>query len=218
MPSSGSENVPPRERERRIAMDGAQKMIARTRQLIYERGIAAAQMREIARACRQSVATPSYYFGSKARLLGEVLRVDSNQRLDVLRANLTAANSYDELVQASARTMAAFLEDRRMRGAHELMAEITRLSLENHELAEIRAQIRRNYRDILARLLRDKERADIVQLPADATVVAALLISLAQGLAVEATADPGWDRSETIEMTVIPIRALLGGPADSNPR
>ena len=198
-------------------MDGAQKMIARARQLIYEHGIAAAQTREIARACRQSSAAPFYYFGSKARLLGEVLRADHNQRLDVLRANLTPATSYDELVQAAARTMAAFMEERRMRGAHELMAEITRLSLENRELADVRAQMRREYRDILARLLRDKERADIVRLPADPTVVAALLISLAQGLAVEATADPGWDHSETVEMTVIPIRALLGAPAESSP-
>ena len=146
------------------------------------------------------------------------LRAVSNQRLDVLRATLTPANSYDELVQAVARTMAAFLQERRMRGTHELMAEITRLSLENRELADVRAQIRRNYRDSLARLLRDKERADIVRLPADPTVVAALLIALAQGLAVEATADPGWDHAETVEMTVIPIRALLGGPADSNRR
>jgi AcrR family transcriptional regulator len=199
-------------------MDGAQKMIATTRELIYEHGIASAQTRAIARACHQSSAAPSYYFGTKARLLGEVLRADSNQRLDVLRATLTPANSYDELVQAAARTMAAFLQERRMRGTHELMAEITRLSLENRELADVRARIRRNYRDSLARLLRDKERADIVRLPADPTVVAALLIALAQGLAVEATADPGWDHAETVEMTVIPIRALLGGPADSNRR
>ena len=56
-------------------------MVRKTRELIAERGIAAANIREIAQACRQSVAAPLWYFGSKGRLLIEVLRYDHAQRI-----------------------------------------------------------------------------------------------------------------------------------------
>ena len=69
------------EREHRIASAPAQKMVRKTRELIAERGIAAANIREIAQACRQSVAAPLWYFGSKGRLLIEVLRYDHAQRI-----------------------------------------------------------------------------------------------------------------------------------------
>lgn len=210
---SQRQRVPPLERDHRIALPEAQKMIRETRRLIYEHGIVAARMKDIAHACGLTPTAPLYYFGTKGRLLAEVLRIDHNQRLEGLRARLQPASTHQELLDAVHTTMAAFLEERRMRGAHELLAEITRLSLQDGPLADQRADIRREYRDVVARLLGDKQREGVIKLPAHATVVAGLLISLAQGLAVEMTADPGWRAAETIEQTRIPIAALLLPPA-----
>ena len=48
-------------------------------------------------------------------------------------------------------------------------------------------------------------------LSAHTTVVAGLLISLAQGLAVEITADPGWRPAETIEKARRAFEEKIGG-------
>lgn len=201
------------EREHRIASPPAQKMIAKTRELISERGIAAANMRGIAHACRQSVAAPSWYFGSKGRLLLEVLRYEHDQRMRVLRAKVEPASTRAELVDAVQGTLEAFLDERRLRGAHELMAEVTRLGIDDEDVASRRGELRREYREILARLLEDKQQQGIVQLSAHATSVAAMLICLAQGFAVEITADRGWRPDEVIANARAVIEALLAEPA-----
>ncbi len=201
------------EREHRIGTDPARKMVRKTRELITERGIAAANVREIAQACRQSVAAPLWYFGSKGRLLIEVLRFEHDQRLAVLRARVVPAGTRDELVEALHGTLRAFLDERQLRGSHELLAEITRLAIDDEEVAGRRGDIRREYRDVLARLLGDKQREGVVVLSGHATVVAAILISLAQGFAVEITADRGWKPQEAIEAARVVIEALLREPA-----
>jgi len=200
------------EREHRIASAPAQKMVRKTRELIAERGVAAANIREIAQACRQSVAAPLWYFGSKGRLLIEVLRYDHAQRLQVLRARVEPAQTRAELVDAVHGALTAFLDERALRGTHELMAEITRLAIDDEEVAGHRADLRREYRDVFARLLGDKQRAGVVALGGHATSVAAVLVSLAQGFAVEITADRGWRPEEAIADARGVIEALLGDP------
>ena len=187
-------------------------MIRIARRLIQEQGISAARTRDIARACGLSETAPLYYFGTKGRLLAEVLRVQHTERLQVLRARLQPASTRDELVDAVHSVLSAFLDERRLRGAHELIAEITRLALDDHQLEELRGQFRREYRDVLARLFGDKQREGVTTLPMHATAAAGLMISLAQGLAVEITADPGWRPAETIQQARILIAAVLLPP------
>ena len=110
------------------------------------------------------------------------------------------------------RALTAFLDERQLRGTHELMAEITRLAIDDEEVAGHRADLRREYRDVFARLLGDKQRAGIVVLSGHATSVAAVLVSLAQGFAVEITADRGWRPEEAIADARAVIEALLGDP------
>ncbi|MGO9955567.1 MAG: TetR/AcrR family transcriptional regulator [Solirubrobacteraceae bacterium] len=202
------------EREHRIASAPAQKMVRKTRELINERGIAAANMREISQACRQSVAAPTWYFGTKGRLLVEVLRYDHNLRMEALRSVVEPAGTREELIDALHGTLKAFLAERQLRGTHELMAEITRLAIDDGDVAARRGELRREYRDVLARRLGDKQRAGIVRLAGHATSVAAVLISLAQGFAVEITADRGWKPDEAIAVARMVFEALVLEPAD----
>jgi len=200
------------ERQHRIASAPAQKMVRKTRELIIERGIAAANIREIAQACQQSLAAPLWYFGSKGRLLIEVLRYDHDRRLALLRANVEAAQTRVELVDALHATLRAFLDERQLRGTHELMAELTRLAIDDEEVAAHRGELRREYRDVLARLLGDKQREGVITLSGHATSVAGVAIAVAQGFAVEITADRGWRPQEAIADARIVIEALLREP------
>lgn len=201
------------EREHRIGSDPAQKMVVKMRDLITEKGISAATLRALAQSVRQSETAPTWYFGSKGRLLIEVLRHDHNMRMAVLCSKLKPAATRGELLEALHATLRAFLDERALRGSQELLAEITRLALDDEDVAARRSELRREYRDVLARLLEDKEREGVVSLRAHATSVAALLISLAQGLAVEITADRGWKPQEAIADAELVIDALLGEPA-----
>jgi AcrR family transcriptional regulator len=197
------------EREERISGEAAQRMVAKTRTLIAQRGIAAANVREVASACRVSAATPLWYFGSKGRLLIEVLRVEHLERLALLRARLESAQSREDVVDGLHRTLLAFLEQRQLRGSHELITEISRLSLDDPDVATRRGEMSREYRDVLARLLGDKQHEGIVRLAGHSTSVAGLLISLTQGLAVEASADRGWSPAEAIADARVVVERLV---------
>lgn len=197
------------EREERIAGEPAQRMVAKTRSLIAQRGIAAANVREVAAACRVSIATPLWYFGSKGRLLIEVLRVEHIERLTQLRDCIESAESSDDVADGLHRMLAAFLEQRQLRGSYELVTEISRLALDDPDVATRRGEMSREYRDVLARLLDDKQRAGIVRLGGHSASVAALVISLAQGLAVETIADRGWSPAEAIAETRMVVERLV---------
>lgn len=201
------------ERDHRISLPAARTLIEKTRQLVYERGIASATVGEIARASDvTSTSTPLWYFGSKGRLLIEVLRLDHDERLTLVRERLGAAQTREELVGLVHGMLREFLDERTRQGSHELMAEITRIAVDDEEVAAHRGELRREYRDVLARVLGDKQRDGVVLLAGHATSVAALLICLAQGFAVEIAADRGWKADEALEDARTVIEALLREP------
>lgn len=197
------------EREERISGQAAQRMVTKTRALIAQRGIAAANVREVAAACRVSAATPLWYFGSKGRLLIEVLRVEHTERLALLRSRVESAQSAEDVIDGLHRTLLAFLEQRRLRGSNELITEVSRLAIDDPDVATRRGELSREYRDVLARLLGDKQQDGLVRLAGHSSSVAGLLISLAQGMAVEATADRGWSPAEAIADARLVIEALI---------
>lgn len=202
------------EREHRISLPPAQMMIEKTRQLVYERGISAANVREIARVSDiKSSQTPLWYFGSKGRLLIEVLRFDHAARVKELRERLEGASTRDELVDATHAGMKATLNQRTLQGEHELIAEIIRIAIDDEEVSSQRSYLRREYREVLARVLGDKQREGVVALAGHSTSVASLLICLAQGFAVEIAADRGWRSEEALDDARAVIEALLREPA-----
>jgi AcrR family transcriptional regulator len=203
------------EREERIAGEAAQRMVAKTRGLIAQRGIAAANVREVAAACRVSAATPLWYFGSKGRLLIEVLRLEHVERSALLRSNTENAGARDELVDGVYRTLLAFLEQRGLRGSRELITEVIRLAIDDPDVATRLGELSREYREVLARLLADKQRDGVVELAGDSSSVAALVIALAQGIGVETTSDRGWKPAEAVSDARFVIEALLRRPGAS---
>jgi len=197
------------ERDRRIQLPEAQNILRTAQRLIRQQGITAVRMRDIAQACGLTMTAPLYYFGTKGRMLAELLRLDHGRRLDRLRSGVESCATRDELVAALHGALGAFLDERTLRGTHELMAEITYLSLDDTDVAELRSQFRNEYRDVLACLLDDKQQEGIVRLSGRATDVAGVLISLAQGFAVEISADPWWRPAEAIAHARHVIDALL---------
>lgn len=200
------------EREERIAGEPARRMVAKTRALIAQRGIAAANVREVAAACRVSAATPLWYFGSKGRLLIEVLRLEHVERVALLHATIETADSREQLADGLHRTLLEFLEQRRLRGSRELITELSRLAIDDPDVATRQGEFSREYRELLARLLADKERDGVVELAGDPGSVAALVIALAEGIGVETISDRGFRPAEAIADARLLLEALLKPP------
>src|SRR5918912_4171652 len=96
---------------RKLEGDKAQRIIAAMRASVGSRGAAASTFDQVAREAGVSRGLLHYYFGSKDRLLVEVVRHDCDLRIEVLDERLAAAHSLDEVVDALVAQLEAFVED-----------------------------------------------------------------------------------------------------------
>src|SRR3954469_24278712 len=81
-----------------LSGDKAQRIVDAMRASVATRGAAGSTFDHVARAAGVSRGLLSYYFGTKERLLVEVVRRDSDLRLAALDAAIAAAHSADDLL------------------------------------------------------------------------------------------------------------------------
>jgi AcrR family transcriptional regulator len=195
--------------ERRLDSEKAKRIVAAMRTSVGHRGAAASTFDHVAQAAGVSRGLLHYYFGSKERLLVEVVRHDAEVRVQVLEQSLTAADSVDAIVAALVVQLEAFVgEDP---ASHALIHELFSVSRRNDEVRGELAELYRKVRGRVADVLRAKEREGVVALRGDAESVASLLFALGDGLELQIVSDPGWDSSATFRTGVETARFLLGG-------
>src|SRR5918994_637882 len=85
--------------KRKLDGDKAQRIVAAMRASVGERGAAGSTFDVVAREAGVSRGLLHYYFGSKERLLVEVVRRDCDARIATLEDQLARATSVDELVE-----------------------------------------------------------------------------------------------------------------------
>src|SRR2546430_16941459 len=93
--------------ERRLDSDKAKRIVQAMRTSVGRRGAAASTFDHVAQEAGVSRGLLHYYFGSKERLLVEVVRHDSDIRIRILEERLSEAGS----VHATLETLAPRLED-----------------------------------------------------------------------------------------------------------
>src|SRR3954452_2222950 len=81
--------------ERRLDSDKARRIVEAMRASVGSRGAAASTFDHVAQEAGVSRGLLHYYFGSKERLLVEVVRRDSELRLRALEERLAGADSID---------------------------------------------------------------------------------------------------------------------------
>jgi AcrR family transcriptional regulator len=149
-----------------------------------------------------------YYFGTKERLLVEVVRHDSDERIRHLEERLSDAHSVDAIVEALVTQLKDFVAEDA--AAQALTYELFSVSRRNDEVREELAQMYRRVRGRVAEVLRAKEREGVVTLRGDADAVASLLFALGDGLELQLVSDPEWDSSPTFRAGIDTARFLLG--------
>jgi AcrR family transcriptional regulator len=195
-------------KERRLDSEKAKRIVQAMRTSVGRRGAAGATFDHVAQEAGVSRGLLHYYFGTKERLLVEVVRHDSDVRLHRLEQSLAEADSVDAIVEALVTQLKDYVgEDP---ASHALIYELFSVSRRNDEVREELAELYRRVRGQVAEVLRAKQEAGVVKLRGDADSVASLLFALGDGLELQLVSDPDWDSSETFATGAATARFLLG--------
>jgi AcrR family transcriptional regulator len=193
---------------RRLEGDKAQRIIAAMRASVGQRGASGSTFDHVAREAGVSRGLLHYYFGSKERLLVEVVRHDCEVRNRKMDERLAQAQTVDEILDALVVGLEEFLEDDA--GGQAVIYEMLSASRHSEEIRAELAELYRQWRERLAGWLRTKEREGVIRLQADAEAVASILFSLGDGFGIQVLADPDWDKQAAFDLGLVAARRLLG--------
>jgi AcrR family transcriptional regulator len=194
--------------ERRLDSEKAKRIVAAMRASVARRGAAGSTFDHVAQEAGVSRGLLHYYFGSKERLLVEVVRHDADLRAQALEERLRDAHSLDAIVQALVWGLEQFVAEDP--GSHAVIHELLSAARRNDEIREELAVLYRRVRSEVAEILVEKEREGIVRLRADGEAVVSIFLALADGLEVQLTSDADWASSAAVDTAVSVARFLLG--------
>jgi|SRR5579884_159003 len=188
--------------------DKASRIIEAMRKSVAARGTAGATFDYVAREAGVSRGLLHYYFGTKERLLVEVVRRESDVRITRLEEAIADADSAEGVLRA----LVASLEDFLGEGPtpRVMVYEMIGLAQRNPEIAGELAELARRTRAHLAEALRAKDASGVLQLKADADVIAVFLFALGDGITLRRMCEPELDITPVLEHAVAAARALLG--------
>jgi AcrR family transcriptional regulator len=193
---------------RALPGEKAERIVEAMRTSVARRGVAGSTFDHVAREAGVSRGLLHYYFGTKERLLAEVLRRDCEVRMASLDARMEGAKTLDDVLAR----MLAELQELVSRDPDilTLVFELFTVGRRNPELAAEFAQLTSRTRDQLTEVLAAKRDEGVLQLAAEPEAIADLLFSLADGLALRMVAEPDRDWSPAIAAATQAIRPLLG--------
>jgi AcrR family transcriptional regulator len=193
---------------KRLDGEKAQRIIEAMRTSVGTRGAAGSTFDHVAREAGVSRGLLHYYFGSKEKLLVEVVRHDCETRLEAMDERITGAGSVDEIIAALVLGLEEFIEGEPSSPA--VIYELLSASRHSDEIRAELAELYRRWRADLADALRAKERDGVVRLEADPEAVASMLFALGDGFGIQVLSDPDWDRTKAFDLGVRIARRLLG--------
>jgi AcrR family transcriptional regulator len=192
---------------RELSGDKAGRIVDAMRISVATRGVAGSTFDQVARGAGVSRGLLHYYFGTKERLLVEVVRRECDVRIEQLEIGIAGATNAEDVVAALVESFEDFLHEPPAEVA--IFYELMTLAQRNRDIAAELAELGRRTRSHLAQALRTADEAGILQLRADADDVATFLFALADGVAVRRLSEPDLDIGPVVELSVVAGRALL---------
>jgi AcrR family transcriptional regulator len=192
---------------RPLESEKAKRIVDAMRESVAARGAAGSTFDHVAREAGVSRGLLHYYFGTKERLLVEVVRRDSEIRLAALAASLGDARTADDFIDALVRSLEQLIG--RDPGFVVLMHELFTLSRRNEEIAGELATLARVARTDIAASLEAKQAEGVVRLGDEPDAVAGVLLALADGLALRFLIEPELDPRPILAAAVAAARALI---------
>jgi AcrR family transcriptional regulator len=190
-----------------LSGDKAQRIVDAMRASVALRGVAGSTFDHVARDAGVSRGLLHYYFGSKERLLAEVVRRDTELRMAALDEQLARASSAADFIGLLRDT----LEDM-VREDTEFLTlsfEMFTLSRRNEEIAAEFTELVRRTREHVAGVLAAKQADGVLELRAEPEAIAEVLFGLGDGLALRILGEPDRDHRATVEAGVLAVGALI---------
>jgi AcrR family transcriptional regulator len=196
---------------RPLESEKAKHIVDAMRASVALRGAAGSTFDHVAREAGVSRGLLHYYFGTKERLLVEVVRRDSEIRLDALAAALGDARTADDFIDACVRSLEQLIASDP--GFIVLLYELFTLSRRNEEIAGELAALCQQTRLQLAASLKAKQDEGVVRLGDEPEVVAAVLLALGDGLALRFLIEQNLEPRSTLRAAAAAARTLITDPA-----
>jgi len=194
-------------RERALSSDKARLIVEAMRESVGEVGIAGSTFERVSDKAGVSRGLLHYYFGSKERLLVEVIRRDTEIRISEFGSELEAANSVDELIGAFFGMFERTMSEGQ--GYVYMVSELFVAGRHSPELARELGELYRTARDAFAAILERKQAEGVIKLRFDADAVLAYLFAAGDGAAVQMLTDPSYDIEASTGISYGVARFLL---------
>jgi AcrR family transcriptional regulator len=192
---------------RELPGDKAGRIVEAMRISVAARGIAGATFDHVAREAGVSRGLLHYYFGTKERLLVEVVRLESDVRIQRIEDGIADAATPDDVIAALVQTFEDFLGEGPAPAV--MFFELSTLAQRNAEIAAELAELGRRTREHFADALRAKGDAGVLSLRADPEEITTFLFALADGVTVRRLVEPNLDIGPVIKHCTAAARALL---------
>jgi AcrR family transcriptional regulator len=193
--------------QRELTSDKAQRIVEAMRASVAKRGITGSTFEHVAREAGVSRGLLHYYFGTKERLLVEVVRHDSQVRIGMLDEPLAKAQTVDDVIDV----LVASLEDLIAHdpGFYSLLFELFTAGQANAEIRRELGELYARAREHVAGILRRKEAEGVLKLRFDADATVSYMFAAADGSSLQRLTDPDRDHSKTTAAGIEVARFLL---------
>jgi AcrR family transcriptional regulator len=193
--------------ERQLSGDKVQRIVDAMRSCVATRGITGATFEHVSQEAGVSRGLLHYYFGTKERLLIEVLRGDAVTRIGMMDEPLAAAKTVDEVLAVLVSGAEAILQTDP--GFYVILFELFSAGRQNAEIRSELAQLYDGSRRHLAEILERKAKEGVLSLRFDAETCVTYLFAAADGAALQRLTDPERDYSRLVETGTEVGRFLL---------
>jgi AcrR family transcriptional regulator len=178
------------------------RIIAAAYKVLAEKGYEATTLREISREAQAAPGLVHYYFGGKDQLLVEVLQA-AGRRFTRATEQLAQQRSADQFIEAAlTQPLARVYQEPEW---YRLRYELFSLGLHNPTIAP-------GMRDLLVQGRRDVGKAVAraeTSMPIEATTLAAILLAVFDGLALQKIIDPDFDIEASYQLLTRMLDCLL---------
>ena len=194
-------------KERELSGDKAQRIVDAMRVSVAKRGAAGSTFEQVAAEAGVSRGLLHYYFGTKERLLVEVVRRDTEIRVARLDEALSKAETIDDVLDVLVSSLTDMIDNEP--GFFLLLYELFSAGRQNSDIQREVGQLFDRTRSHVAEVLEAKQREGVIRLHDEPDAVATLLFVLADGVAMRMLIEPDRDFSSTVRAGVTCARALL---------
>ena len=195
--------------ERELSGEKAQRIVDAMRDSVARRGAAGSTFEHVAREAGVSRGLLHYYFGTKERLLVEVVRRDAEIRITRLDERLATAQSADDVLDVLVASLTDLIENEPgfFLVLYELFSAGRRTPDIQHEVGQLFDRTRTH----VAEVLEAKEREGVINLRYDAEAIVAYLFAVGDGFALQALSEPERDIGAALAAGAASARFLLAG-------